>query len=328
MPPCSICNSPFHNSETCNQKKNTIQCFNCGGNHKRIFCTHSSTTHNNNNIRCFTCNKYGHKKDTCPNNQQYTYKTLSNNNNNNDQLKNISYSVQEFENDNKSNLQLNYRNDKITEIKLFFNGWWGNQSALVHPDCILSNLKVSFITNLIEFSAGKIPNQLDNQNKTGHVKLRENKDDIEGTNLYNTLHNTVLQVTVSSFNIKNDYVSLPVGLNKHFTLFYYKDLLKIVDAVKIKQILNELITLINTHNLKEKLSDEQIKYYLLTSNNNNNNIKPSEQNNLCVICIEYPKSILLRPCKHVCVCDACAKTLSVCPICTTEIKEKEIVYVS
>ena len=39
----------------------------------------------------------------------------------------------------------------------------------------------------------------------------------------------------------------------------------------------------------------------------------------CVVCLDAPREILLQPCKHFCLCSACAKSFvageSVCPVC-------------
>lgn len=42
----------------------------------------------------------------------------------------------------------------------------------------------------------------------------------------------------------------------------------------------------------------------------------------CVICSEASKTILFMPCRHLCVCDACALLVEACPICRASIEEK------
>jgi len=48
---------------------------------------------------------------------------------------------------------------------------------------------------------------------------------------------------------------------------------------------------------------------------------------LCCICCERKKSILLNPCKHVCICGECAtRDLDCCPICRETIEEATSVF--
>jgi len=42
----------------------------------------------------------------------------------------------------------------------------------------------------------------------------------------------------------------------------------------------------------------------------------------CCVCMEYPKSVVFLPCRHLCTCDRCAPRLMKCPICQTKIKQK------
>ncbi len=52
------------------------------------------------------------------------------------------------------------------------------------------------------------------------------------------------------------------------------------------------------------------------------------ENSTCVVCQVEPKTVLLMPCRHLCICKQCsenAKLLS-CPLCRRTIEEKIIVY--
>ena len=46
--------------------------------------------------------------------------------------------------------------------------------------------------------------------------------------------------------------------------------------------------------------------------------------NECVICLDGPKTIVLFPCKHLCLCSKCSvgNTLKTCPICMKEVEKK------
>ncbi len=39
----------------------------------------------------------------------------------------------------------------------------------------------------------------------------------------------------------------------------------------------------------------------------------------CIICLTDIRSIILLPCKHICICVACKKSISKCPICRARI---------
>lgn len=53
-----------------------------------------------------------------------------------------------------------------------------------------------------------------------------------------------------------------------------------------------------------------------------------DEQRLCVICQERDKSVVLLPCRHLCICDQCAEydQLRVCPLCRRDIESKFAVY--
>ncbi|KAJ9459876.1 putative E3 ubiquitin-protein ligase LOG2 [Diplonema papillatum] len=42
----------------------------------------------------------------------------------------------------------------------------------------------------------------------------------------------------------------------------------------------------------------------------------------CVVCLEYPKAVVMWPCRHLCACADCAPKLKRCPICRTPIRRR------
>ena len=42
----------------------------------------------------------------------------------------------------------------------------------------------------------------------------------------------------------------------------------------------------------------------------------------CVICLDKEKTILLRPCNHLCLCERCEATVQTCPLCRQGIEER------
>lgn len=47
-----------------------------------------------------------------------------------------------------------------------------------------------------------------------------------------------------------------------------------------------------------------------------------EEEQCCVVCSEFQKTVLFMPCRHLCTCRDCAAPLQLCPICRTSIEEK------
>ena len=54
----------------------------------------------------------------------------------------------------------------------------------------------------------------------------------------------------------------------------------------------------------------------------------AEEENLCIICEEATKRVVLLPCKHLCLCSACSKLEQVtdCPMCRTKISDRMEVF--
>jgi len=50
-------------------------------------------------------------------------------------------------------------------------------------------------------------------------------------------------------------------------------------------------------------------------------------NSMCIICMINPKTELLMPCKHICICKTCGDAISTCPICRVVIASREKVYI-
>ena len=46
----------------------------------------------------------------------------------------------------------------------------------------------------------------------------------------------------------------------------------------------------------------------------------------CVVCMDRPREIMMRPCNHYCVCEECSGKLSRCPICTKYFLKAEKIF--
>jgi len=51
-----------------------------------------------------------------------------------------------------------------------------------------------------------------------------------------------------------------------------------------------------------------------------------QQQQMCVVCLTEPKSTLLAPCRHLCVCEKCGHELDCCPVCRSTITERTTVF--
>jgi len=49
--------------------------------------------------------------------------------------------------------------------------------------------------------------------------------------------------------------------------------------------------------------------------------------NCCVVCMTNAKEMMIKPCKHVCVCNGCVKQLKTCPICRSNIVDTERIFI-
>ena len=49
---------------------------------------------------------------------------------------------------------------------------------------------------------------------------------------------------------------------------------------------------------------------------------------LCIICCELPKAVVLMPCRHMCLCETCGhmEKITVCPMCRKQISQRISVF--
>ncbi|XP_050390103.2 baculoviral IAP repeat-containing protein 3 [Patella vulgata] len=74
-----------------------------------------------------------------------------------------------------------------------------------------------------------------------------------------------------------------------------------------------------------ELSTQATELSRLKSNVRQN---PDQENVTCLFCLSNERNVLLRPCKHVCCCVACAPHFnnSTCPTCRTPVQDWEVVF--
>ena len=57
------------------------------------------------------------------------------------------------------------------------------------------------------------------------------------------------------------------------------------------------------------------------------NSTPEAEDPSCVVCLERPRSVVMMPCRHLCMCKLCAAGLSNCPICRGTVYDMLVVFV-
>ncbi len=85
--------------------------------------------------------------------------------------------------------------------------------------------------------------------------------------------------------------------------------------------------------LVEKEKDSKRKDLMEVEEVSEKNVKPkvdkmeSQDDSMsCSVCLAEKKSILLLPCKHVCLCSGCGEKVSDCPLCRTKIEAKQTIF--
>ena len=52
----------------------------------------------------------------------------------------------------------------------------------------------------------------------------------------------------------------------------------------------------------------------------------SAPSGLCVVCLDKPRTIVLRPCNHMCLCEDCAELCPTCPIDRTPVTARDRIF--
>ena len=100
---------------------------------------------------------------------------------------------------------------------------------------------------------------------------------------------------------------------------------------KIQRVWNAISTLIfslmaNLSNKKAALGSDTeflLRRQLIQANEQ---LSQEREKSLCIICLDTPREVLLKPCKHYCLCSSCTSRLRECPICKRRIRETEVIY--
>ena len=58
----------------------------------------------------------------------------------------------------------------------------------------------------------------------------------------------------------------------------------------------------------------------------NTQLAQEKDKNLCVVCLDHRREVLLKPCNHYCLCLTCIRSLRNCPVCTQRISRSEKIF--
>lgn len=65
---------------------------------------------------------------------------------------------------------------------------------------------------------------------------------------------------------------------------------------------------------------------LWSGTHNKQQIEVAPVENTCVVCLQNPATMLIRPCRHFCTCQDCINQLDQCPTCRGVIEESEHIF--
>lgn len=140
-------------------------------------------------------------------------------------------------------------------------------------------------------------------------------------NVQNASGNTVMHM----LNHNNNFLAL------------YELLIKENADVLIKNNKNQTVldVIISNHNEDIKTisySAKKIKSYIKHQTNlalNKRIIASIKSSDLlvCIVCMDHPRSVMFKPCRHMICCETCAKKLKKCSICSKAFSSDEIVTV-
>jgi Zinc finger, C3HC4 type (RING finger)/Zinc knuckle len=296
MPRCYNCGSPYHYSDNCpNPSKKSarkdVTCYKCGQpGHYSDKCNNSSSSSSsgNKNVVCYKCGKPGHYSDKCISSQ----------------------SSQSSVSSNAKNEIINYNTKYKLVLKL--QGKWGSKSAFIHPDSEFFKVKKALGSMLIEME-GISEADFDIRNDVPHIELAADGDEKQFDAAVEELEGREFVVSLNAFQIRDDSISFDVGQNKHITLFYKKDLLKIpsLSRAKIQEILQSVLSPFTIEKDPEEGKEHNVK---------NDKIA-------CIVCMENDVDCQISPCGHASTCMSCCTRLNFCPSCRGKINSRTKIYI-
>jgi hypothetical protein len=132
---------------------------------------------------------------------------------------------------------------KNLNFTLELEGWWGDESVLIDPACVLYKFKFDVITALLENNFIN-HTDLDRRNKVAHIKITNKKMPRDKTK-FEFYQKKNITITFSDIIVNRDYIGINIPKidqsspsEVHMTIFFKKnindkkqDILKVINEV-------------------------------------------------------------------------------------------------
>ena len=281
------------NSSVQSSRKN-VTCYKCGheGHYSdkcslNTFSSASNVPAPHKNVSCYKCGHQGHYSDRCPSNQVNVSPAHDSKN--------------EEKNDNT-----------IYKLTLKLQGKWGRNSAFIHLESEFFKIKKA-LNSILRSMEGISDVDFDIRNDVPHIQLVTDGDEKQFDAAVDELEGREFLINLNAFEIKNDSISFDVGQNKHITLFYKKDMLKVPSLTrnKIREMLKSVL---------EPFAQKREEVQGEAHNTENKKIA-------CIVCMENDIDCQIAPCHHVNTCFSCCERLTVCPSCRAQITGRTKIFI-
>ena len=131
------------------------------------------------------------------------------------------------------------------KCQIIFDGWWGQESALISKNCLLYDFKNLVIKKLCCMGILELKD-IDIRNQTPHVKITDKSSHPQDENTYKAMNNKIITLSIENINIHNNWIAIDLGntgiLDAHMTIIYKKGIINHKEDILevIKEILHEL----------------------------------------------------------------------------------------
>jgi len=172
------------------------------------------------------------------------------------------------------------------------------------------------------------------QEELGALKI-ERRNLLDSLNQHNTVEAELDQMKVErgSWQAKEEVLRATLDINVQAISCLEEEIKSLesdITTYKTKDVIGLLPKLIHPNvvqtmekNKLFKLEDSLQQCILMVANAKRELEKKQSEEALCCVCLEGEKTILVLPCKHLCMCKACSeKEAEVCPACKGRIDTK------
>jgi hypothetical protein len=295
-----------------------MSCHGCGSfSHRLSNCPGKHRYENSRRSRgnCYVCQSSSHYSTECPNRRNVTQRAVT------------CYKCGEngHYSDRCSREEKEWIPQTIPSFLIKFGERWApSNSYLLDANTPLFRLKKAVQDELFELGMwSRDPQSRDGDpgNKTPHVQMRTSDEPETLLQLrLNNINNSEIKLTSKNVSIQQNTIQVDVGMGRHYTLAYRKDL---GSGFENKQICKTAIlrAIDSVDNARLEIVNETVEI-----------ASPPDDRFQCRICFDSQYETVLQPCRHMCMCKSCADQISrgtnKCPICRTRIASIDDVFVA